>query len=67
MIFANRIIIDNNSSKQRIKHPPANLPDRPSMFYDKVLYEEFEERFSFNFPKTQEQKDNNSKKLVKKK
>ena len=67
MIFANRIIIDNNSSKQRTKHPPASIPDRPSMFYDKALCEEFKEHFSFNFPKTIEQKDNTGKKLIKKK
>ena len=65
MIFANRIIIDNNSSKHRIKHPPASIPDRPSMFYDKTLCEEFKERFPFNFP--EEQKNNNGKKLIKKK
>lgn len=65
MIFANRIIIDNNSSKYRKNHPPANIPDRPSMFYDKTLCEEFKERFPFNFP--EEQKNNNGKKLIKKK
>ena len=65
MIFANRIIIDNNSSKYRNNHPPANIPDRPSMFYDKTLCEEFKERFPFNFQK--KKKNNNGKKLIKKK
>ena len=37
MLFANRIIIDNNSSEHRKNHPPATIPDRPSMFYDKTL------------------------------
>lgn len=58
MIFSNRIIIDNKT-KHRI-HPPVNIPDRPSMFYDKALCEEFSKQFNFNFPKK------NNKLLVKK-
>lgn len=65
MIFASRIIIDNNNSKNRKNHPPASIPDRPSMFYDKTLCEEFSKNFPFNFPLENEQKDNN-KQLIKK-
>lgn len=67
MLFANRIIIDNNSSEHRKNHPPATIPDRPSMFYDKTLCEEFKERFPFNFPKNIEQEDECVKKQIKKK
>ncbi len=47
MIFANRIII-SQSTQRRTIHPPANIPNRPSTFYDKTLYQEFEEHYPFD-------------------
>ena len=67
MLFANRMIIDNNTSKHRIEQIPARIPDRLSMFYDKTLCEEFEEQFPFNFPNEIEQLNTCVKQLMKKK
>ena len=69
MLFAHRMIIDNNSFKHRTKQILATIPDRPSMFYDKTLCEEFEEQFPFNYPDDKQdiQENINLKKQLKKK
>lgn len=60
MVFANRMI--GNKKNEHRTYPLVTIPDRPSMFYDKTLCQEFEKYFPFNYP----QEKDNSKKLIKK-
>ena len=47
------------------QHPKATVVDRPSTFYDKIIANEFREKFKFDYPEVDNEKEN--KHVLKKK